>query len=332
MLFENLHFLPMLSLGKKICPLFLLTSAAVSAQFTDVINSNRPGESMSAFSVGKTVIQTELGVTGVKQEHDLQKTELTGIDTELVVRYGAFLEQLEFIGELTYSKERYETLQTETDRGGFKSAYLGAKFLVYDPYKHYVDRKPNLYSWKANHRFKWRDLIPAVGIYAGANVRISDEFAPIGQEQRLTGKAMLLTQNQFGRYVFVTNFYMDRFGSNFETMGYVATLTYGINDRWSAFIENQGIQSDWYGDLIFRGGAAFLIAENMQLDASIGAGIKSTPSVLNAGIGFSWRFDANYEDVILRLPGEEKADKKDKKDKKKKKRKDAVETETPPSE
>ena len=37
-----------------------------NAQYTDVINSNRPGESMSAFSVGKTVFQSEFGISRFK--------------------------------------------------------------------------------------------------------------------------------------------------------------------------------------------------------------------------------------------------------------------------
>ncbi|NMH26783.1 transporter [Flavobacterium silvaticum] len=315
-------------IGKKIPAILLLAASPVFAQFTDVINSNRPGESMSAFSVGKTVIQAELGVTYNSMNHDVLKYDIDGLDTELVLRYGALLEQLEFIGELTYSNEQVDNATGDFNRRGFRQGYIGAKYLVYDPHKKHFDDKPDLRSWKANHRFRWRDVIPAVGVYVGANIKMSDKFPPLTQDQKVSGKAMIITQNQLGRYVFVTNFYMDRFGSNFETMGYVLTLTYGVNDRWSAFIENQAIQSDFYGDLIFRGGAAYLLAENMQIDASIGAGVKSTPSVLNAGIGFSWRFDANYEDVIIRLPGEEKADgKKDKK--KKKKRKDEVTPEEP---
>lgn len=37
------------------------------AQYTDVINSNRPGETMSAYAVGKSVIQAEIGVYGIKE-------------------------------------------------------------------------------------------------------------------------------------------------------------------------------------------------------------------------------------------------------------------------
>ena len=33
----------------------------INSQYTDQINSNRPGASVGAFSVGKNVIQSELG-------------------------------------------------------------------------------------------------------------------------------------------------------------------------------------------------------------------------------------------------------------------------------
>ena len=78
-------------------------------------------------------------------------------------------------------------------------------------------------------------------------------------------------------------------------------------------------------------GAAYLIAENLQVDASIGANIKNNPSYMMAGLGVSWRFDDNYKEVFLRMPGDDKKDKKgkDKKDKKKKnKRIDEVGGET----
>ena len=71
---------------------FLLTSLANYGQYTDVINSNRPGESMSAFSVGKTVIQAEMGLFGIQEKHDLLRYEANGFGTDLSVRYGAFFE------------------------------------------------------------------------------------------------------------------------------------------------------------------------------------------------------------------------------------------------
>ena len=41
----------------------------IMGQYTDVINSNKPGESFSAFSVGTNVLQLETATNFLKQEH-----------------------------------------------------------------------------------------------------------------------------------------------------------------------------------------------------------------------------------------------------------------------
>ena len=64
------------------------------AQFTDVINSNRPGKSMAAFSVGKTVFQTELGVNYVDEKYDDADYTAQSWESDLVLRYGLLFEQL----------------------------------------------------------------------------------------------------------------------------------------------------------------------------------------------------------------------------------------------
>lgn len=313
---------------------FLLISTTHYAQFTDVINSNRPGKSMAAFSVGKTIIQAELGFYGYKEEHDILNYEAIGGGTELSVRYGAFFEQLEFSLDMQYQMENFTANLVDKNNSGFKQTTIGAKFLVYDPTKKYINRKPNLYSYHANHKFSWRQFIPAVGVYAGLNFDLSDgifdraKFAP---DAKVSPKLALITQNQLGRYVLVGNLIADKFGSNRESIDYIVTLTRGLNPRWSAFVECQGYTGDYYSDIVARGGAAFLVKQNVQIDASIGTNFKTTPSLLIGGIGISWRFDQNYEDVLIRLPKDEKDKEKEKKDKKKdkeKKRIDEVEGET----
>lgn len=314
--------------------LLLFTTSIHYAQFTDVINSNRPGESMAAFSVGKTIIQAELGFHTFREKHNITEYKAEGIGTDLSVRYGAFFEQLEFILDAQYQNEVYKNTVTDASQrnAAFKEISIGAKYLVYDPMKNY-EEKPSLYSWKANHKFSWRQFIPAVGVYAGANFALSDgkfDRPSYPVENKFSPTLGVLTQNQFGRYVLVMNIMADKLATQRESFDYIVTLTYGFNSRWSGFLEHQGYISDFYSDAVFRVGAAFLPMENVQVDASIGTNIKDTPSVLMAGIGLSWRFDANYEDVFLRIPKEKgketKEDKKKKKDKDKaKKRLDEIE-------
>ena len=296
----------------------------INAQYTDVINSNRPGKSMSAFSVGKTVIQAELGVYGVNEKHDFLAYQAKGMGTDLSLRYGTFLEQLEFNIDLQYQNDKYEGYYENYDRKAFKQSIIGAKYLIYDPNKNY-EAEVDVYSWKKNHKFKFRSLLPAVGIYAGMNLNLTNNEFSFASDPKISPKAMLITQNQLGRSVFVTNIIADKIGTEFPSYGYIATLTRGFTPKWIGFIETQGYISDYYADNVLRGGAAYLIQENIQIDANFGVNFKNTPSILVGGIGISWRFDENYSDILLRAPKEKtKSDKKGKSNDKSKKRLDEV--------
>lgn len=309
------------------CTLILVFKA--QAQFTDQINSNRPGKSMMAFAVGKSIIQTETGINYFKEEHNLMNYTAKGFTGDLAIRWGLFKEELELLAEIQYQKDTYESLASSMTRSAVRQTTFGAKYLVYDPFKNY-EEKVNVYSWKANHRFKWRQLIPAVAAYAGINLNFSENvvFQNSGvPEEKISPKAMLIAQNHFGtRWVLVTNLIYNKIGTEYASKDYVITLTRGINKNLSVFAENQGYMGKYYSDGIVRLGAAYLLNEDMQIDGSFGTNIKNTPSLFYGGIGFSWRFRNNYKEVKLPKPGtQSKMDKKMDKALDKKKRKDAVE-------
>ena len=305
-----------MNLIKKFLPLLTLFVTSINfAQFTDVINSNRPGKSIAAFSVGKTVIQAELGFYGIKEKHDLLGSETKGIGSDLSLRYGAFLEQLEFNLDLQYQNDTYKTDFENISRKAFKQTTLGAKYLFYDPNKNY-EEKVNVLSWKANHKFSYRSLIPAIGFYAGLNINLSNNEFSFPNDPKISPKAMLITQNQFGKFVFVTNLIADKISTDYPSYGYILTLTRGFTPRWTGFLETQAYMSDFYADNVARGGAAYLIQENIQIDANLAVNFKNTPSLFVAGIGISWRFDDNYSEIMLRSPKDKSAKDKKGKDKK----------------
>ena len=289
-------------------------------QHTDQINSNRPGETMSAYSVGKSVIQIETGVYGIKQKHSLLNYDANGFGIDATLRWGLFLEKLELIADIQYQNERYNSLFNNSNIADFKQTVLGAKYLIYDPFKNY-EKKVNLYSWKANRKFNYRQLIPAVSIFAGANFTMADNPYSFSPQSNISPKIMLITQNHLGdgKWVFVTNIIADYVTTDFPSYGYVVTLTRGFNDKWSGFVENQGFKSDFYSDAIVRGGAAYLLNKDMQIDASISSSLKTTPSILYGGIGFSWRYDANYEEVRINIDNNDSSNKAQKRAKKTKK-------------
>ncbi|MFV8378983.1 transporter [Flavobacterium sp. LB3R33] len=287
-------------------------------QHTDQINSNRPGETMSAYAVGKSVIQIETGVYGIKQNHSLLNYDANGFGIDATLRWGLFMEKLELIADIQYQNEIYTSLLNKTAIADFKQTVLGAKYLIYDPFKNY-EKKVNIYSWKANRAFNWHQLIPAISGFLGVNY--SAENNPYALSNRnptvsrypaqFSPKAMLITQNHFGdgRWVLVSNITADYIGTDFPSYGYAITLTRGFNNKWSGFVENQGLKSVLYADAIVRGGTAYLLNKDMQIDVSISTSLKDTPSALYGGIGFSWRYDANYQEVRINIDNKD-SDKK----------------------
>jgi hypothetical protein len=292
-----------------IASLFLIPSIHYG-QHTDEINSNRPGESMSAFAVGKTVIQVETGVFGIQESHVLQNYDANGFGLDMELRYGAFLENLEFIADIQYVNETFTYPLQIDERADFKQAVLGAKYLIYDPNKGYK-KVVDLYSWKANQKFNWHQVIPAVAIFAGANFTGADNPFYFSPESAISPKIAVILQNHLGdgSWVFVTNIIYNYATTDYPSLSYVLTLTKGINKKWSAFVENQGIKSDFYSDAILRGGAAYLINKNLQVDASISTNFKDTPSILYGGVGMSWRWDGRYKEVPLLTKEEQAAQK-----------------------
>lgn len=274
------------------------------AQYTDQINSNRPGETMSAFAVGKSVIQLETGAYGISQKHHLLNYVTNGYGIDATIRYGMFKEKLEFIADIQYQNQLYEASLITMDQKALKQTILGAKYLLFDPFKN-QENKVNVYSWKVDKSFKWKQLIPAVSVFAGANITSANNPYHFSSKAGISPKVIFITQNHFGdgSWVFVTNTIADYIGTEFPSYGYAVTLTKGLTKNWSGFIENQGYKSDFYSDLIVRSGAAYLVTEDLQLDVSASASLKNTPSIFYGGIGFSWRYDGNYQEI--RTPIEE---------------------------
>ena len=289
-------------------------------QHTDQINSNRPGETMSAFAVGKSVIQVESGIYGIKENHSILNYDANGFGIDMTLRWGLFMEKLELIADFQYQYEVLNPAIAYPKKSAFKQTVLGAKYLIYDPFKNY-EKNINVFSWKANHAFNWHQLIPAVSVFAGANITLADNPYYFSPDAAISPKVALITQNHFGdgTWVFVTNIIADYIGTDYPSYGYGITLTKGFNKKWSGFIENQGYKSDFYSDAIVRGGAAYLIHDDLQIDASISTSLKDTPSILYGGIGFSWRYDAGYKEVRMKVDtgdSDKKAKKRAKKTKK----------------
>ncbi len=295
------------------------------AQYTETINSNKPGESMGAFSVGQHVFQVEVdNQTEFMKHASFNDSKVIANATDITLRYGLYRDELELMWDFTYQFDQLQSrvgFPVNINRNGVYRNSIGAKYLFFDPDKYSKKRQKkeedriDVRSWNANNGFQWRKLIPAVSVYAGFNVNFGDTFAygnyfadfqvvglpDSSDEPTFSPRLSLQTQSHpHEDWVLVTNLSYNRIGTDFPELGFIATVTYNLpNPRWSVYVESQTFDSDVYADQIFRGGAAYLLRRNLQLDATIGGNIKNTPSRIFGNIGLSFRIDNHTEDDAM---------------------------------
>lgn len=320
----------------KILYLFLFTSISVFSQYTETVNSNRPGFSQGGFSVGKNILQFETGFGVGNEEHLLLNKKTDAFIIDYNIRYGVWKEELEISLIGAYQSNSVTLIDSGAtfEERNFTSNTVGAKYLFFDPYRKKQLEKPNLYSWKANNGFKWKDLIPAISLYAGANFDQANNpithfpnngvtfFNPeLETGLEISPTIAIATQNNWGRWVFVINLIGERITLDEKSYSYILTLTHAFNAKLSAFIETQGIKSDFYADQVVRGGAAFLVNKDFQVDAAFLVNFKDTPSRQYGRLGVSYRLDMHKKDEYIEEKGKAgRAEKRKEKNNIKKKR------------
>jgi hypothetical protein len=300
--------------------LFISCFQVGTAQYTELINSRRPGFTDSPYSIGTNVLQVESGLFYENQNDKAFKFKSFG--TDIMLRYGRFFEKLEFDLNLAFQHDKVTfanpLLNPNVTRTGLSRLTIGAKYLVYMPT--YKDKSKEIRSWKKKMKYDWKRLIPSVGVYAGANLPITKHFiggnSPQLVEDSFSPRIALYTQNDFtDRFIFLMNLIADRIGSGQQENSYILTGTYTVNEKLSAFIEHQGIFKDDNipNDFQFGGGMAYLLSKDMQVDASIRTIKDRDGSTFLFSAGFAWRIMDKHQDAYKIVDSEGNVTKTEKK-------------------
>lgn len=285
---------------KKIIYLLVLAGHFAFGQYTEIINSNNPGKSLGAYSVGRKVAQLELDFFYENQEHKPLVLRQYNYGGSYKLRTGIWKEQLELMvdGVFLRNIKTDKGIYTEKNyKNGFQKNTIGVKYLLYNP-----DYQESMYSWNANNRFNWERLIPAISIYTGANFFAKNRFLyelTNTDFQSVTPKAVVSLQSHpTSHMVLVGNIIGDNLISENRELAYILTITQHLNDsRWSFFVENEGTYSKYYSDIIFRGGLSFLISKDIQTNLWGSINTKNTPTRESLGVGLSYRFYDNHKRV-----------------------------------
>ncbi len=282
----------------------------VSAQYTEIINSKRPGFSESPYSIGTNVYQVEADFFYRSSNNPSILGRPSSYGSDIFLRYGKFDEKLEFNLNLTY---QIDEVKSPFDKNyfihGISDLTIGAKYLVYQ--QEFADRSKEIRSWKKRTAFDFKRLIPSVGVYGGVHTNFfvnelflhKDAFIDSNIfEDGMSYKGALLLQNDFNdRLVLLTNLIADRIGSENDYYSYIVTLTYAVNQNWSFFIENHGkFKTDYSPEQQFGTGLAYLISPNLQVDAAARTNFFDNYSFVYASAGISWRLDKHQDAIIFK--------------------------------
>src|SRR5690606_3801129 len=167
----------------------------------------------------------------------------------------------------------------EFKRSNFRANTLGLKYMIFDPNVSIAPDKPNLYSWKANQRFKWKTLIPAVAVYAGANFSLGENPHLQPGEKNFSPKVALITQNNWqGGRVLVTNVIAVKLTEAERTFTAMVPRPHTLTHDFPIYLEDQALSSSIYADYIIRIGLAYLVNDDLQDDISGLLIFRNTPS------------------------------------------------------
>lgn len=272
-------------------------TASISAQFTELINSNRPGFSESPYGVGTKVYQLESGFFYEKTQPIPTFSRPVSSGMRFALRTSFLLEKLEFNSNVHLQRDKtYFKNIFESDTGsslGLSKFNFGAKYLVYEP--KFDDKSKEIRSWKRRMGFDWKRLIPSAAAYLGVNFgsSLNDYYEKGG----VTPKIGVLLQNNITSYFnVITNFYYDYAFSDYAEYVYLLTGTYTYTDRISWFIEAQKVTGKQVNRNALGGGFAYLFNRNLQLDVSVGFVTNYQAKGFNLGIGASYRIDRHVDD------------------------------------
>ena len=195
----------------------LFVFSTMYSQYTDVINSNKPGFSESPYSVGSGVYQFESDFfyKNTSTKPTFLKPHTFGVD--LFFRTSFFLEKLEINTQLTYQRE---TIDNDFNDGLSKFT-LGAKYLLFEPV--YKDATKEIRSWKKQNTFDKKRLIPSIGLYIGMH---TDFLDTIHKKNRMSPKVgVLLQHNLTNNLNIVSNVFYDKIGTNSSEIYYHILIT-----------------------------------------------------------------------------------------------------------
>lgn len=290
----------MLILRKLYFVALVLFTGSLSAQYTGVINSNRPGFSESPYSVGSGIYQLEMSIFNRKTDYfpTFSRPQSTGI--EFLFRTSFFDEKLEL--NLNFAYQRSEIgfqniFYSSYFASGIRNLRIGGKYLLYE--QDFDDKSAEIRSWKKRFSFDWKRMIPSVAVYGGINTGLGNKLFDLYGQTGFSPVAGVLLQNDLSSELnVVTNVFYDKIGTEAPEFVYIVTATYSYNQKWSTFFETQVISNKFQVETNLGTGLAYLWNKDLQINGSLRFITDGPVTGAYTSIGASYRLDKHTDDFI----------------------------------
>lgn len=242
-----------------------IVSINVCSQYSETIRSERPGQALDPFSVGKGIFQLQSGVDFSSYELTDVPYTFSSIISGNVFRFGV-LEKLEVGLESNWQNDKQTGQFGNANQSGI--SYLSTRI------------KGNVYEGEG--------LIPSVG----AQFNLTYPFVSEAYKtDKVAPKFTLVTgQSLTEKLGLTTNLGIAWNGiDNNTTKFYVVNLGYALSSKVGVFVENYGFIVDGELDTKFDGGFDYLINNNLKLDLFAGYDKNEFSDEILISIGVSWR-------------------------------------------
>ncbi len=235
------------------------------AQFNETIRTGRPGQAIGPYSVGRSVFQTQTGFDVGGSNNNKNDATTTTLLPNTVFRFG-ITKHFELNTSLAYSNNKYNFSDSSYSTHGLSTATIGTRI--------------NLYEGKK--------AIPAVGLQIVFKLPVlAHDYNPKYLAPRIL---FIASQSLTNKLSYVINIGPEWNGNDAKPTGvYVANLTYSFAPKWGTFLENYGTFTNNHFENHWDTGLAWLVNNNLQLDAYGGAGSNYGTVDYFGSIGISWR-------------------------------------------
>ena len=270
---------------------FILFTNTNYAQYTNIINANRPGDTETPYSVGRGVFQVENSVLFNNTDNQSINSEANAFSNDIYVQYGFWSERLQASLKHRFTSSDGTINGITNNILGTENLSIGLKYLLYE---HINKESPELKkSWKRRYGFKYNGLIPSIGIAAYVNTPfIHSKF----NRNTTSASASIITQNSINRKLRINNqFDLKHIGEDDQEFVYAISSSYVVARRFNPYFQFRYHNLKEFDFFNLGIGTPFLVNRNLAVGIHYNATLGNDISGHEIGLNLSFRIDNHYD-------------------------------------